>query len=135
MATAVCPCQHCNQKIEFDRESAGATVACPACGMETALFVPPPVAVPQAPPAQKPAPTARAIKKTEFAGAGAAVQAVGLLLCIGSVFIFWPAMVVGILLLVIGGRMAIKHICSNCGNRLDSKLVKLCPACHANLQG
>jgi hypothetical protein len=36
-----CRCQHCNQSIEFEAENAGAMVACPGCGMETQLFVPP----------------------------------------------------------------------------------------------
>jgi DNA-directed RNA polymerase subunit RPC12/RpoP len=38
---AKCKCQHCNQKIEFDSDSAGATVTCPGCGMDTLLFIPP----------------------------------------------------------------------------------------------
>jgi len=37
---AKCKCQHCNQKIEFDSDSAGATVTCPGCGMDTLLFIP-----------------------------------------------------------------------------------------------
>lgn len=35
-----CPCQHCNGKIEFERDHAGTDVSCPHCGIETRLFVP-----------------------------------------------------------------------------------------------
>jgi hypothetical protein len=38
--TAKCSCQHCNGHIEFDPDQAGQTIACPHCGLETALFVP-----------------------------------------------------------------------------------------------
>jgi len=36
-----CRCKHCNDGIEFDDRQAGETVACPHCGLETILFVPP----------------------------------------------------------------------------------------------
>jgi Family of unknown function (DUF6232) len=40
---AACPCQLCSQKIEFEtgRFQPGMTAACPHCGMETILFIPP----------------------------------------------------------------------------------------------
>jgi hypothetical protein len=38
---ATCPCNLCSQNIEFDSEHAGEPIACPHCGMETTLFVPP----------------------------------------------------------------------------------------------
>jgi hypothetical protein len=37
-----CHCQHCAGGIEFDSSHAGASVACPHCGQETILCVPPP---------------------------------------------------------------------------------------------
>jgi hypothetical protein len=40
-----CPCQNCNGHIQFDPATLSAennTIACPHCGMETILFVPPP---------------------------------------------------------------------------------------------
>jgi Zn finger protein HypA/HybF involved in hydrogenase expression len=46
----VCQCQHCGGKLEFDPDelSAGnSRVECPHCRMETVLFVPAPVPVPQ----------------------------------------------------------------------------------------
>jgi hypothetical protein len=48
---AKCPCQHCNGNIGFDALDAGRETACPHCGMETVLFVPPPrvVALPTTP--------------------------------------------------------------------------------------
>jgi hypothetical protein len=54
-----CRCRHCNGHIEFDASDAGATVACPHCGLETVLFIPanyskianpPPASSPATPP-------------------------------------------------------------------------------------
>jgi hypothetical protein len=39
-----CPCQHCNGNIQFDaaeRTDENMRIACPHCGMETTLFIPP----------------------------------------------------------------------------------------------
>ncbi|HEV7927604.1 MAG TPA: DUF6232 family protein [Verrucomicrobiae bacterium] len=36
-----CPCQHCNNALEFESEADGKTIVCPHCGMETVLFIPP----------------------------------------------------------------------------------------------
>jgi hypothetical protein len=38
---AKCKCQHCNTHLEFDDRGAGQMVACPHCGLETMLYVPP----------------------------------------------------------------------------------------------
>ena len=65
-------------------------------------------------------------KKGEFLGIGAAVQALGL----ASFFIQGVGWLFGIILLIIGGRMAIKTICSNCGNH-TTKDSKICAACGA----
>ena len=45
---AKCCCQFCNGHISFDTAMAGQMVACPHCGLETKLFIPPPQR--QAPP-------------------------------------------------------------------------------------
>ncbi len=37
-----CRCRYCDGRIEFDACQAGESVACPHCGLETLLFVPPP---------------------------------------------------------------------------------------------
>jgi hypothetical protein len=42
---AICPCQHCNGHIQFDAASLSKEndkIACPHCGLETILFIPPP---------------------------------------------------------------------------------------------
>jgi hypothetical protein len=85
--------------------------------------------------------TGRKIKKGEFVGVGAAVQAfgclgflIGIVLCVtvvGAIFGI-IGIIIGLLLLVIGGRMAIKLICSNCGNKISGKEVKMCPVCRCN---
>lgn len=66
-------------------------------------------------------------KKGEFLGLGAAVQALGL----ASFFIHDIGWVLGIILLIIGGRMAIKTLCSNCGNQ-TTKDSRICAACGAH---
>ncbi|HEX4342049.1 MAG TPA: YbjQ family protein [Verrucomicrobiae bacterium] len=38
---AVCPCNVCSGRLEFDPANAGETIQCPHCGMETVLFIPP----------------------------------------------------------------------------------------------
>ena len=63
-------------------------------------------------------------RKTEFAGPGCLVQAFGLLL----LFFFPIGTVIGLILLVVGGAMSVKLICSNCGNRVE-KTSTLCPTC------
>jgi hypothetical protein len=73
------------------------------------------------PPTQ--APVARKVKKSEFVGKGALVQAIGL----GCCFLVVPfGIIVGIILLVIGGRMAFVWKCSHCGNKID-KDSRICP--------
>jgi DNA-directed RNA polymerase subunit RPC12/RpoP len=42
-----CSCNHCFGHIEFDASQAGQVVACPHCGLETILFVPPKPPVPE----------------------------------------------------------------------------------------
>jgi hypothetical protein len=44
-----CRCQHCDGHIEFDAGHAGESVACPHCGLETKLFLPPAPAKPTNP--------------------------------------------------------------------------------------
>lgn len=36
-----CKCNNCPAQLEFESENAGQVVACPTCGMETTLYVPP----------------------------------------------------------------------------------------------
>jgi len=69
-------------------------------------------------------------KKGEFIGMGCLVQALGLAICFlgGSIGI-----VIGIIVLIIGGRMAIKYVCSDCRNKVV-KGSRICPACKANLK-
>lgn len=75
--------------------------------------------------------------KTEFAGSGCLVQGVGLLLpFIGAVFGaagVTVGIVLGIVLLIAGSRMAQYWICGHCRNRLSDGGVKLCPVCKAAL--
>ena len=66
----------------------------------------------------------RIVSKTEFAGVGALVQLVGVV----ALFFGPVGIVLGVLALIIGGRMAIVRQCSECKNRVE-KGVRICPAC------
>lgn len=69
-------------------------------------------------------------KKSEFAGAGAAVQAVGVLAC----FIAFPfGIIAGIALLLIGSRMAIGWKCSDCAGKVE-KEASVCQHCRAKFE-
>ncbi len=65
--------------------------------------------------------------KGEFLGVGAVVQALGL----GCFFIPYVGPLVGVILLLIGGRMALKLICTRCGNR-TTREASLCATCGAH---
>ncbi len=126
-------CPTCGQHISATRAQIGVTAPCPNCN--ASITVPNastlPSRLPVSPQPQEPAQTAdilRAQKKRkgEFAGSGAAVQAIGLLLCFTIV-----GTIIGIPLLIIGGRMAVKLICSHCGNQ-TTKEAKICSTCGAH---
>ena len=144
-------CPSCKQSLEAPSDMAGQLVDCPSCSESIEVPLPPRAPVranaqpPQTPP-PRPAPQSHPVptpshpasqpsafikKKSEFAGVGALVQAVGLVVC----FLFFPfGIFVGIIVILIGSRMAIKHVCSACGNKVEDKDVRICPVCKAALQ-
>jgi tRNA A-37 threonylcarbamoyl transferase component Bud32 len=70
---------------------------------------------------------ARKKNKGEFMGLGCALQAIGLV-C----FFFGPVgFLLGLVLLIIGGRMALKLVCSNCGQRTTAD-AHTCSHCRAD---
>jgi hypothetical protein len=73
---------------------------------------------------------AEIVKKSEFVGTGALVQLVG----VASLFIFPLAIgvITFLILLVVGGRMAIVRVCSECRGKVDRQASR-CPHCRANL--
>ena len=75
---------------------------------------------------QTPRPTTSRKKRgATIFSAGSLVQLCGLV-C----FVFGlPGMIGGVLLLVIGGRMARKWQCERCGTKLAEKSVIVCPGC------
>ncbi|MGH8017681.1 MAG: hypothetical protein ACREIA_05220 [Opitutaceae bacterium] len=88
---------------------------------------------------QTPSAPARKIRKSEFAGKGALVQLFGLaggaagLYYAPSTGVGVVSIVAGLVLLIIGGRMACRHICGSCGNRVD-KISRVCPHCQARFE-
>lgn len=142
-------CEHCGGAIEFeleDLESANQKITCPHCGQQTALAAPArSEAKPEITTIEKPLPvpsvqpnvsTGHKIRKGEFAGVSALVQAAGLVVilagwALGSLF---GGFVIGFLLFIIGSIMARKLFCSNCGNKISGAEVRICPVCKCQFQ-
>ena len=68
-------------------------------------------------------------RKTEMAGVGCLIQAIGL----AALFFFPIGTFIGVVLLIYGSMKSVYLVCSNCGNRLADKNVKMCPTCKASL--
>jgi predicted Ser/Thr protein kinase len=66
-------------------------------------------------------------KKGEFIGIGCAIQALG----IACFFIHPAGWILGIVLLLLGGHMALKVLCSHCGNP-TSREARICTTCGAH---
>ncbi len=66
-------------------------------------------------------------RKSEFAGVGALVQLLGLILLF-QIYLFPIGTIAAILILLIGSRLATKLICSDCGNKIEPSSL-LCPTC------
>ena len=58
-----------------------------------------------------------------------------LLILIGIALLFvWPiGSLIGVILLICGALLGNGYRCGDCGNKVESKLVKICPVCHARL--
>jgi hypothetical protein len=122
---SICTCTHCGERMEFDSRAAGQKMACPHCGMDTVPFMPKSEATP------KPVVYATKKKKQGLLALGFAIQVAGIL----CMFIKYPLGIIpGLILLVVGGRMALKLICSHCGN-YAVKEAKLCASCGAKFKG
>ena len=79
------------------------------------------------------------VKKTEMAGKGCLVQALGiilalLLMSLGGVFGVALGLFVGVVLLLWGSRLAIAWKCGACLNPLADRTVLICPVCKATLE-
>jgi capsular polysaccharide biosynthesis protein/predicted Ser/Thr protein kinase len=66
-------------------------------------------------------------KKGEFIGVGCAIQALG----IACFFIPPVGWILGVILLLLGGRMALKVLCSHCGNP-TTREARICTTCGAH---
>jgi hypothetical protein len=117
--------QHASQvKTDLATITATGEAAAPAAeAMSDRPPAPPPVAPPPA--------VIRTAKKMkgEFLGIGAAVQAIGL----ACFFLPHVGFILGIVLLLIGGRMALKWVCTRCGHH-TTKHALICLACGAQFE-
>jgi hypothetical protein len=134
-------CPNCGVIIEFPEEMVGQVAECPACNTKTYLVAEPseskpptlsapiPPVIPSQPPVQMTPAQAFIERKSSFIGVGCLVQGLGLLGL--AAFPFFPfSTIVGILLLIVGGRMAILHVCSQCRGEVASN-AQLCQHCRA----
>lgn len=80
---------------------------------------------------------ARRESKHEFAGAGCAIQGLGLLAPLLGLLAGAAGFVIGLLamfaLLILGSVKSKRWICGNCKNPLADKGVRMCPTCRADL--
>jgi len=58
-----------------------------------------------------------------------------LLILVGIVLLFaWPfGTIIGIILIIVGANSGNGYRCSDCGNKIDSKQVKMCQTCKAQI--
>ncbi|MBN2542593.1 hypothetical protein JXI42_06970 [bacterium] len=78
-------------------------------------------------------------RKHSLIGVGCWIQGLGLLLFVAAVWLrglvgIIVAFVILVALFVVGSRLSYQHICSNCGNRVPGKYVKICPVCKEKLE-
>jgi uncharacterized protein YbaR (Trm112 family) len=138
-------CPKCKQTLDAPEELATQLIECPTC--KETIEVPvrsqrkeipkPPVPPPPTPPTQPSSSSGRIVRKSEFLGVGAVVQAVGCVVILAGFALGFAlgGFVIGVALLIIGGRMAYKLLCSNCGNKVSGAEVRICPVCKCHLQG
>lgn len=77
-------------------------------------------------------------KETKKGGIGRLSKVVGTVIFLGSFGAFPIGTAVGSLIMtglfIAGNRMATKYYCSSCGSSVDSKKVRMCPACKISLK-
>jgi hypothetical protein len=79
-------------------------------------------AIPQEPPKIRP----RKVRETD--AAGFLIEIIGLLFTVTII-----GAIIGIPLLVIGGRRSIALRCGQCGNKIESEAVTMCPVCKCSV--
>lgn len=79
------------------------------------------------------------LRRSEFAGRGAAIQLLGLVApVIGWALLGVIGATVGalvlLILLIVGSVQSRVHLCSECRNQVRARSVRVCPACGAKLR-
>lgn len=74
-------------------------------------------------------PPGQIITRTQTRASALLLEVVGL----GLLFFFPIGTVLGLILLFLGGGLAVGHECSICHNPVASRRVTICGACHASL--
>lgn len=124
-------CPHCGVHIEFPKANHGEMTTCPSCTCTVTLRVPgyvepirrevEPVTLPR---------IAKLVSRSDFVGWGCLVQFIGVVL----LFFFPLGTIIGLFVIIGGHRMAYKHYCGGCGNKLADKNARLCGVCHSTLE-
>lgn len=70
---------------------------------------------------------AKIIIKRTTSGGGLVLELLGFIL----LFVFPIGTIFGICFLIVGFQMSKKIVCSECGNKIEDKDVKMCPVCKA----
>lgn len=68
------------------------------------------------------------ISKRQTSGTGIILELLGFIL----LFFFPIGTIIGIAFLVYGFNQSKKNVCSECGNKVDDRDVKICPVCKAS---
>lgn len=121
-------CQNCRGHIEFPENIHGEMILCPHCGLSLVLTVPgyqdKQAKVQSAAPQIK---TGKIKSGRKTSAGGLIIEIIGLSLCLTVV-----GAIIGIPLIILGGRMSVVKKCSCCGNEIFDKGVKICPSCSAH---
>jgi len=128
--SVVSSCEVCGGHIEHPPELMWREIICPHCDAATKLGMPPRAGASYGQPSsEQMIPRAKVKRRGEFVGSGCFLQGIGVIL----LFLFPLGTVIGIILILWGGRLAIKYECGACGNRVDGRHVKICPVCKTRL--
>lgn len=126
-------CTQCQQNIAFPVNMHGQIIPCPHCGLSVCLQVPGvSQSVSRPPPVPEQPVQGKLVASNDGTGSGCFIQGLGFLFLISGLFTFGIGALIGIGLLIWGGKMARKVACSNCGNLVRSAEARMCPTCHCH---
>lgn len=124
--TVEIPCPECSQPMAVSENRINTAVICPHCRQEVLAEKLTPKPTNMAEPALSSVSASGQIIKCR--SSGFRLVASVLLIVAGIASVIW---LFGIVLIILGAMLWNQLACSNCGNRIESKHVKICPTCRA----